>query len=257
MELVFLGTGGGRINLIKQTRGTGGFRINSASANIHVDPGPGALVHSVRERQDPLSLDCVLVTHNHIDHSSDAMALIEGMTHYGLKRRGIIIGSRNTIEGNEAGERGISSYHLSKAEAVHAAQWGERKEFKASRGPFTFEAIRMKHEEQSAFGFRISMDDKTVGHISDTEYMDSLGADFSGCDALVVNCMKPEPDRYKGHLCSAEVIEVLRAARPGVCVITHLGMKMLRAGPAKEAERIADESGVRTVAARDGMKIQV
>jgi len=109
MELVFLGTGGGRINLIKQTRGTGGFRINSNSANIHVDPGPGALVHSVREKQDPLSLDCVLVTHNHIDHSTDAMALIEGMTHYGQKKRGINIGISNTIIGEEAAERGKSS----------------------------------------------------------------------------------------------------------------------------------------------------
>jgi len=140
---------------------------------------------------------------------------------------------------------------------VHSATWGERKEFATPKGSFTFEALRMKHEEPTAFGFKITLDGKCAGYISDTEFIDSLGADFSGCDVLVVNCMKPEPDRYKGHLCSAEVIEVLKVAKPGRCGITHLGMKMLRAGPAKEAERIARESGVMTVAARDGMKIQV
>ena len=254
MEIVFLGTGGGRINLIKQARGTGGFRINSASANIHVDPGPGALVHSVKNRQDPLSLDCVIVTHNHVDHMGDAMAMIEGMTHYGLKKKGIIIGSRNVLSG---AEKSISSYHLGKADTVHIAEWGESRAFGTGHGEFAFEAKMMKHEEETAFGFKITMDGRTVGHVSDTEYIESLGKDFSGCDLLIINCMKPEPDKYAGHLCSEGVIRVLREAKPGVCLITHMGMKMLRVGPAAEAERIGRESGVRAVAARDGMRFVV
>ena len=72
MEIVFLGTGGGRINLIKQARATGGFRINSANTSIHVDPGPGALITSVKYREDPLKLNAVIVTHAHVDHSNDS-----------------------------------------------------------------------------------------------------------------------------------------------------------------------------------------
>jgi ribonuclease BN (tRNA processing enzyme) len=257
MEIVFLGTGGGRINLIKQLRGTGGFRINSPSASIHVDPGPGALVHSVKNRQDPLSLDCVVVTHNHVDHMSDAMALIEGMSSYGLKKKGIIIGSRNTILGNESGGKGISAYHQSKAAVVHVAEWDTRKRFETDRGWFEMEFVRVKHEEPSAFGFKLFIEGKVIGHITDTEAIESLGRDFQGCDLLIVNCMKPEVDRYSGHLTSGEAIKVLREARPKTCIITHLGMKMLRLGPAKEAERIERESGVKTVAARDGMRVTV
>ena len=66
MEIIFIGTGGGRINLMKQIRGTGGFRINSSCANIHIDPGPGALVHSIRLKQNPISLDAVISTHGHL-----------------------------------------------------------------------------------------------------------------------------------------------------------------------------------------------
>ena len=84
MEIVFLGTGGGRFVLVKQLRWTGGFRINSPSANIHVDPGPGALTHSHSLKQDPLKLDAIIVTHYHIDHCSDAAVLIEGMTDYAI-----------------------------------------------------------------------------------------------------------------------------------------------------------------------------
>lgn len=257
MEIVFLGTGGGRINLIKQARGTGGFRINSPSANIHVDPGPGALIHSIKNRQDPLTLDCIIVTHDHIDHVSDAMVLIEGMSHYGLRKKGIVIGSRQSVSGDGNGDKCISTYHQSKAETVHVPEMKQKKEFNTGHGGFVFEALPMKHEERTTFGFKITIDGKTIGHISDTEYMESLGADFSGCDVLVVNCIKPQADRYGGHLCSSEVIEVLKTAKPKLCVITHMGMKMLRTGPSKEAERIEKESGVKTIAARDGMRLVV
>lgn len=255
MEIVFIGTGGGRINLIKQLRGTGGFRINSRSANIHVDPGPGALVHSVKLKQSLLHLDAVIVTHDHIDHMSDAASMIEGMTSYGLKKKGILIGSRYTIEGNEKGEKGIGSWHQSRVAMVYAAKPGERKKFETGKGSFEIEIIKMKHDEPSSFGFKLHMDGVVLGHISDTDYIEGLGPDFSGCDCLVVNCIKPEADKYQGHLTTKDVIEVLKQAKPKRCIITHMGMKMMRIGPAKEAGFIEEKTGVKTIAAKDGMRV--
>lgn len=254
MEIVFLGTGGGRINLIKQIRGTGGFRIDSPSANIHVDPGPGALISSLMEKEDPLSLDAVVVTHNHVDHFSDAMVMIEAMTNYGLKKRGIAIGSKAAMEGQD---RSIHGYHQSKVEVAHIAVPGERKIFMTDRGSFEMEIIAMKHEEETAFGFKLHLDGKVIGHITDTEPAEHLGKAFSGCDVLIVNCMKPLADRYQGHLTIGDVIAVLKEARPKTCVITHMGLKMLREGPARAAEKIEKESNVKTVAAKDGMRFRV
>ena len=84
MEIIFLGTGGGGKPL-KQIRLTGGFRINSKSANIHVDPGPGALINSINANQNLFDLDVVIVSHTHIDHSNDAGLLIEAMSDHALK----------------------------------------------------------------------------------------------------------------------------------------------------------------------------
>jgi phosphoribosyl 1,2-cyclic phosphodiesterase len=257
MEIFFLGTGGGRVNLIKQVRGTGGFRISSRSAQIHVDPGPGALVHSVKNKLDLLSLDAIIVTHNHVDHMTDAMALVEGMSHYGLKKRGILIGSRQTLVGDESGDKGVSAYHQSKAERVHVAVPGEKASFDTGKGVFEILPIAMRHEEPTAFGFKLRMDGKTLGYISDTEYFDDLGASFSGCDLLIMNCIKPQRDQYSGHLTSDEAIPLLKDASPKSAVMTHLGLKMLRVGPAEEAARVTRESGVKTVAAKDGMKIRL
>jgi len=257
MELVFLGTGGGRVNIIKQVRGTGGFRINSKSANVHVDPGPGALLHSIRNRQDPLSLDCIIVTHNHTDHVSDAAVLIEGMTNYSLKKRGILIGSKQVIEGDpEIGrDRGIGRWHQSKVSIVYAAEFGDKRRFETEKGSFQIEIVKLKHDEETNFGFKLAVDGIVTGYISDTEYIEGMGSQFTNCDVLIINCIKPEHDEYEGHLKTDDVVHILKEAKPKTCIITHMGIKMLRAGPNLEAEKIEKISGVKTIAAKDGMKL--
>ena len=71
MEIVFLGTGGGRFNLISQVRRTGGFIVRGR-LQLHIDPGPGALTACHDFSIDPGKTDAVVVTHNHIDHLNDA-----------------------------------------------------------------------------------------------------------------------------------------------------------------------------------------
>ncbi len=255
MEIVFLGTGGGRVNLVQQRRWTGGFRING-SLSIHVDPGPGALIHGLQMKQSPMHLDAIIVTHLHIDHCTDANVLVEAMTSYTLKKKGIVIGSKNAVEGDEKGDMGFTHYHLSKVKEVYAAKWGEKRKFSNEKGSFEIEILKAEHEEETTFGFKLSMDGLTVGYTSDTEYFDGLYEQYKGCDWLIVNTMKPEKDEYLGHFTSAETIELLRVAKPKLAILTHMGMKMLREGPEKEAARIEKESGVRTIAAKDGMAVK-
>jgi phosphoribosyl 1,2-cyclic phosphodiesterase len=69
--------------------------------------------------------------------------------------------------------------------------------------------------------------------------------------------MKPETDKYHGHLTTGDVIAVLKDAKPATCIITHMGLKMMKAGPSKEAEKIEKESGVKVLAAKDGLRFKV
>ena len=58
-HVIFIGSGGGRMTTASQARATGGLWVVLDGTRVHVDPGPGALVH-VRARSlslDPTRLD--------------------------------------------------------------------------------------------------------------------------------------------------------------------------------------------------------
>ena len=255
-EIVFLGTGGGRINLLKQLRRTGGFRVNSESANVHVDPGPGALSSSIHFKENVLNLDALIVTHAHIDHCNDANIIIEGISRHALKKRGIVISSKYALDGGKKGDRIISLYHQDRVDRIYRAKYGDRKKFKTNKGEFEIEIIEAKHDIEDAFGFILFIDGKTIGYTGDTEYYKGMGRKYKGCDYLVVNCIKPAEDPYPGHMTSEDVAKFLKEAKPKHAILSHMGMKMLMAGPKKIADKISKESKVKTIAAHDGLRIE-
>ncbi|MEM4272421.1 MAG: MBL fold metallo-hydrolase, partial [Candidatus Bilamarchaeaceae archaeon] len=238
MEVIFLGTGGGRINLINQVRGTGGFII-SGTKNIHVDPGPGALVAMKQMGLSPLKTDIIVVTHCHIDHCGDAAVLNEGMSHYGLDKKGALIAASDFIEGTTNGPR-ISVFHYSRVGKVVKALPGKTYEFEGGR----FHFKKGVHEEFPAFGFVLEMDGKKIGYTGDTEKYEGMEEAYDGCDLLILNAMKPDEDQYKGHLTSEEASHIIGRVQPKLAVLTHMGMKMQHYPAEKRAREIEEETGL-------------
>ena len=251
--LVFLGTGGGRFNLVSQERRTGGFRING-DLNIHVDPGPGALASSLFFSQPPSEVEWLIVTHNHIDHTNDAGLTIEAM---GSPQKGGIIASKSILSGDEYKERAISSYHTNKLSEKIIARHGSKIPFPKKNPKASLLPIPARHEDKTGFGFVLSMNKRKIGYTSDTEYYSGMGAHYSGCDILVVNNLKARADNVPGHLCSKDTARLLSQAKPKLAILSHMGLRLIRASPEREAARIQKESGVRTVAAKDGMRISL
>jgi ribonuclease BN (tRNA processing enzyme) len=54
-----------------------------------------------------------------------------------------------------------------------------------------------------------------------------------------------------------DAIKIVEEATPEMAVLTHFGMKMIFKGPASEAEFIQQKTGVPTIAAKDGMHLNI
>jgi phosphoribosyl 1,2-cyclic phosphodiesterase len=251
-EIIFLGTGGGRFATITQKRRTAGIRMLSEGLNLHLDPGPGALVHSIDGGLDPQKINAIFVSHCHPDHYTDAEVLIEAMTHGMTKKRGLLAAAKSVLNGNNVCEPSISKYHQQMPEQIIEAVPNTK--FQVSN--FDVLVTKAMHTDLDAVGFRFETSDfGDFAYTSDTEYYEDIDKYYEDVRLLILCVMRPSGKPWKGHMTTNDAVKIVEATRPEQVVLTHLGMQMIFKGPAIEAKLIEEETKVPTVAATDGMHI--
>ncbi|MEM0313709.1 MAG: MBL fold metallo-hydrolase [Candidatus Bathyarchaeia archaeon] len=251
-ELILLGTGGGRFTTITQRRRTAGIRILGDGLNLHLDPGPGALVYSVSEGLDPQKLDAILVSHSHPDHYTDAEVLIEAMTRGMTKKRGMLVASKSVLRGNSVCESSVSKYHQQMPEKVVEAI----PKIKFQVANMVVSVTEARHTDPDTVGFRFETREfGDFAYTSDTEYFEGIGKYYEGVRLLMLCVMRPAGKPWKGHMTTEDAVKIIEETMPDQAVLTHLGMQMIFQGPAKEAKLIEEKTGVATTAALDGMRI--
>lgn len=254
VELVFLGTGGGRFATITQKRRTGGIRFLSKGLNMHLDPGPGALIYSLNMGLNPQKITAVLVSHGHPDHYTNAEVLIEAMTQGMLKKRGILAAPRSVLLGNKECGPSISKHHQKMPEKVIEVKPG----VVFHVGDTKVTATEARHSDPDTVGFRFETPDVgDIGYTSDTEFFEGVGKAFEGVRLLLVCVMRPSGKPWKGHMTTEDAVKIVEEAHPEMAVATHFGMKMIFSGPYREGKLIEKKTGVPTLAASDGMRIRV
>ncbi len=252
MELIFLGSGGGRWVTITQRLKTGGIVLKvKKDIQIHIDPGPGALVCAYENKISPLSTNAIFVTHCHPDHYNDAEILIEAMTKGMTKVRGVFAGSKSVVEGIEGIGPAVSSYHLSKVEKLFILE----PEKKFIINGVEVSCLKAYHTDPTNVGLRLDFD-RTLIYTSDTEYRDNIAELYKDADIIVFNVIRPRGERIRGHLCVNDVINILKEVKPKIAILNHFGMKMVDER-FKEAKRVEKETGVRTISATDGLSLDL
>jgi phosphoribosyl 1,2-cyclic phosphodiesterase len=252
-ELIFLGTGGGRFVTITQKRWTGGIRFISDKINMHLDPGPGALIHSIEQGLDPQKINAVVVSHSHPDHYTDAEILIEAMTRGTTKKRGTLVGPHSVLFGNDVCEAAISKYHQSIPETVIEAKVGDAFNLVDVRVNVT----KAVHSDPDGVGFKFNFPSAgTIGYTSDTQLFDELPRFYDGSRLLIICAMRPRNAPWKYHISTDDAVTIVKAVKPETAIITHFGAKMIFSNPFSEASYIEQQAGVRTIAAVDGMRVK-
>ncbi|WP_297980743.1 MBL fold metallo-hydrolase [uncultured Methanobrevibacter sp.] len=253
MKLIFLGSGGGRFATISQKRMTGGFRIdNFGGKNYHVDPGPGALVRSYQFGVNPTKIDGIFISHSHTDHYNDAEILIEAMTRGMTKNNGIIMGSTTVFEKYKRWGPALSTYHKSNSKNLMLTP-NKIKKFPN----FSIKGTETRHGDPTGVGFQMEANDFRISYTADTRYFDELAKYHKNADILIGSVLRPGEKSIKGHMCTQNFIDLVDDVQPKLAVMTHFGFKMIAANPVEEAISVFRKTGVRTLAAFDGMCVDI
>jgi len=250
-RIAFLGTGGGRFVTITQKRRTAGIRIIGGGLNLHLDPGPGALVHSISEGLNPQHINAIFVSHCHPDHYNDAEILVEAMTRGMTRKQGVLAAPKSVLEGSSGCEASISKYHQKMVGQKIEVAPGLK--FKA--GDINVLTTEARHTDPDTVGFRFETEFGDFAYTSDTEYYEDIAKYYQKVRLLALCVMRPSGKPWKGHMSTDDAIRIVDATHPEQALMTHLGMSMLLQGPEEEAKLIQGKTGVPTVAAVDGLLI--
>lgn len=243
-NITILGTGGDSTVLGRQLRASGGFVLTTGQSQIHIDPGPGALAQLVKHHLHPRETTVVLTTHQHVGHAGDAAALIATMTHNGMDKRGMYV--TNTFEDNLVPAK-IRSWTERSLELAHGQRIGIN--------DVEIRAVPLSHYDSNNIGLRIQTQTFLMGYISDTKYTPELALAFMDVNILLINCPYPHDLPEGDHLCTADVIKLVDKIKPEFVILSHFGAKMLSTDPLTQARLIHKETGIQTVAAKDGLRI--
>lgn len=243
----------------KQLRASGGIWARLGDLNLMIDPGPGSLVRALasRPKLDPATLDAVILTHRHLDHSADANIIIDAMTNGGWRERGRLFAPADALD-----EEPVVYSYLRKAMQVEVLHQGGRYDLNG----VSFSApLRMKHGVET-YGLKFDLPLGTLALIPDTEFFPEISDAYrlprgsrAGADFLIINLLRYDPHESGEvqHLCLADAEQLIREIKPRLAVITHFGMTMLKAKPWEVAERLSEQTGVKVLAARDGMTLNL
>lgn len=250
----FLGTGGARFTVARQIRASGGMWMRFGETQIHVDPGPGALVRALATVPpcNPVELDAIVLSHKHLDHANDVNIMVEAMSQGGYRPRGILLAPRDAFEGDPV----IFPY-------VRKFLAGEEM-LEERSGPYRINdvelrtSIRHLHAVET-YGMHFRYAGTTVSYLPCGRFMEGLIADYKSHrpDVLIVNVLRYRDALDVDHLQFDEAARIIKEVRPRVAVLTHFGTRMLERDPDRLARELEDELALRVHAARDGWTLDV
>ena len=253
-SVTFLGSGGARFVVARQLRASGGMWFRFGETQMHVDPGPGALVRALSHIPpfNPRELDAIVLSHKHLDHAGDATAMIEAMTSGGFRKRGTILAPADAL-------------YESSTLLPYAQRFAERVEVLHERGgPYAIGGVRMRSSIRhvhavETYGMHFEHDGLRVSYLPCGRFFDELVEDYAGAqpDVLIVNVLRYSDKMDVDHLRWDQARAIVEAAKPRVAIFQHFGTKMLEADPKALAQQLEDDLGLRAIAAYDGLTVDL
>ena len=222
-ELIFLGFGGARFNVVSQYHPTGGIILRMNGVQVHVDPGPAAIFYAQLAEVNPEETRVVVATHDHTDHVVDVPVMLEAMHGGNMQRRvGTLISTPDYIAN-------LHSYYRNLLENIIALTPGSKCVIRGQPEINVVATPAVHDENVATIGVKFYSGDYCIGFTSDTEVFPAFTSTYADCDILVCNVLRPENYHCDRHMTTNEVLPYLedlhRHHALKVVVLTHLGAR--------------------------------
>ena len=246
--ITFLGTGGARIMVATQILASGGLWLSLDGTEILVDPGPGCIVQTTKRKLRAEKLSAIILSHRHLDHSGDVNIMVEAMTQGGFKPHGRFFAPADALETEPV----LFSYLKDYLEGIVILQAGKSHTI----GNVLFSTPTRHIHPVETYGLLFETSGHTFSYIADTRYFDDLPRIYTS-ELLIINVVFLQDNPPADHLTVSDVKRIITEVRPKTAILTHFGMSMWRAKPWEIAQRLSQETGIKVIAARDGMKFDL
>jgi len=251
MEISILGSG---TSDPSEDRGCASYLLKLSGRTFLVDAGPGSYRQLMKMGVPLTSIDHFFITHFHIDHVNDLPAILFSMK-YSLPPEGR---KSFTIHGpNGFREKWNTLMQI-------FGKWINTKEYTITiaehwEDEFNVDSIKittlpMEHGEP-CIGFRF--DDgkgKTIAYSGDTASCNNIIKLAMNCDALLMECTRPDDSPVDGHSSTSQVGAVAQKAEVKTLLLTHISPDNDTTDLDQQVSNYFD--GI-VIAVRDGMRITI
>jgi phosphoribosyl 1,2-cyclic phosphodiesterase len=246
--ITFLGTAGARFMVSRQLAASGGIWLSLNGTQILIDPGPGSIVQTTKRKLDAEKLSAIVLSHRHLDHSADVNVMVEAMTNGGFNRHGWLFAPADALDNEPV----IFSYLKNFIEGITVLEANQSYRI----GNVNFDTSERHRHPVETYGLVFKAAGHTFAYISDTRYFEGLHRNYAS-ELLIINVVLTEPRPPIDHLSIPDVELIIREIKPKVAIISHFGLHVWQAGPRRIADELSDRTGVRVIAARDGLKFDL
>lgn len=166
----------------------GGFYIRYCNHGIVIDPGINYMENLHRNNLFIQDIDLVIVTHNHIDHNADLLAILDMSYQTGKEIRYYL-----DAKTYEKCMKEIDEIEKQKSGLVKKIYPDASEQVKNINIPvdgaenIVLKICQTEHNCEGSFGFKLYLNEKIVGYTSDTKCTEPIIDFFKDVDFIIAN----------------------------------------------------------------------
>ncbi|MGD8561800.1 MAG: ribonuclease Z [Desulfarculaceae bacterium] len=251
MWLTVLGSGSCEL---RRERSSPAYLLRAGEAAIMLDLGQGSLRRLLQAGLEPKDLSAILISHHHLDHISDLLALLFALKYdpmLSAQARITLAGHPGLAKVMEGLRDVFGDWIKPPAPALDFLylEPGAR----ASLAGMSIQTAPAQHMETS-LAFRLEHDGCSLVYLGDSEASQPVLELAQGADLLVAHCAGTDANPKAGHIYPQAAGRLAAQAEVGALLLSHLYRAV---DPEEAVASAAKRFGGPVYAARDLMEIQV